>query len=185
MTKWVLGAVAILAAVLVTRSFIGQRDAEWQARVERERARAEVSLTVADAATTKAATLQIVADSLRIEAESQDTVIVTQIRNLPAPPPDCVPFTAPRDTVILTLKRQQMTTIAALRMQREANALLRIAEASAHSAADSLAAVLDDRPKPVSPLIPKVGVGPTFGICSTGEPCFAVGVQLTWEVNLF
>jgi hypothetical protein len=183
--QYALGAAAVVAAVLVVRSWAGQRDAEWQERVEREQARAEVLLAIGDSLRVEAASLGVVADSLYIEAEKRDTVIQRMVVELPAPPVDCEPFTLPRDSVILVMEERHETITDAFQKEREAAALLRTAEANARAAADSLSNVLDDRPKALSPLIPRVGLGATAGICMTGQPCVAVGLTLSWEVRLF
>jgi hypothetical protein len=193
--KYALGAVAVVAAVLVVRSWAGQRDAEWQERVERVQATAEAALAFGDSLRVEAAELGVVADSLKIEADRRDTVIVTKIKELPvivtkikelpAPPVDCEPFTLPRDSVIVLQEERYDAISEAFDRERQAAALLRQAEARARTAADSLSSVLDDRPRPLSPLIPKVGLGATAGICTTGQPCVAVGLTLSWEVRLF
>ena len=188
MTSWLkygLGAAAIVAAVLTVRSVWAAKDAEWQERVERESARAEAALVVGDSLRVEAISLEARADSLETVAAQRDTVIQTRIVNLPAPTPDCEPFTAPRDSVIFLQAEQIEDVRSAFEAQREASARLRAAEAHARQAADSLLAVLDDRPRPLSPLIPKVGLGATAGICTTGQPCVAVGLSLSWEVKLF
>jgi hypothetical protein len=183
--KYALGAVAVVAAVLVVRSWAGQRDAEWQERVEREVARAEEALAIGDSIRVEAESYESLADSLATASKQRDTVIVRMVEELPAPPVDCEPFTAPRDSVIAEMAERHDDVAAAFEAEREAAALLRAAEARARVSADSLLAVLDDRPRPLSPLIPKVGLGATAGICTTGQPCVAVGLTLSWEVKLF
>lgn len=183
--KYALGAVAIAVAVLAVRSFVGVRDAEWQARVGIEMARAEEALAANDSLREQAANLQLISDSLVANAVEQDTVIIRMIEELPAPPAEAEPFTAPRDSVITAQQEHIETLSDALTAQREASGLLAAAEAEARAAADSLYAVLDDRPRPLSPLIPSLGLGATAGICTTGQPCVAVGLTLSWEVKLF
>ena len=185
MFKWAIGAAAVVAAVLILRSFIGAQDAEWQERVERIQAEAAVNLATATRTVARADTLEALVDSLSTAVRYQDTLIIRMVEQLPAPPPDCEPFTAPRDSVILHMEKRHESITTAFERQREASALLRTAEVQAHRAADSLMAVLDDRPRPVNPLIPKIGLGATVGICTDGRPCVAFGLQLSWEVNLF
>lgn len=186
MVKYALGAVAIVAAVLVVRSWAGQRDAEWQERVEREMVRAEEALAVGDSLRVEARSYEEVADSLAVEAETRDTVIVTMVKELPAPPADCEPYTAPRDSVIVQQEERYDDITAAFEAERQAAALLRAAEAKARMAADSLSGVLSDRPRPLSPLIPSVGLGCTVGISPlTRRADAACGLSLQWEVNLF
>ena len=186
LVKYALGAVAVVAAVLIVRSWAGQRDAEWQQRVERVQATAEAALAIGDSLRVEATELGVVADSLKIEADRQDTVIVTRIEALPAPPVDCEPFTLPRDSVILLQEERYDTISEAFERQREASGLLRQAEARARLAADSLSAVLDARPRPLSPLIPSVGLGCTAGLSvMTAQPDVACGLTFSWEVNLF
>ena len=176
----------MVAAALAVRSYMGQRDAAWQARVESEMVRAEAALAIGDQLREEATTLEGVVDSLYVEAQRQDTVIQQMIVELPAPPVDCEPFTLPRDAVILELGEQNDTISEALRQQREAAGLLRAAESRARAAADSLLAVLDDRPRPLSPFIPSVGLGCTAGISAlTRQPDVACGLTLSWEVKLF
>jgi hypothetical protein len=183
--KLVVGAVAVVAAVLIIRSFVSARDAEWQERVEREMVRADLALTAADSLTEEAASWEAIASGLAVEAATKDTVVIRMIEELPAPPPDCEPFTAPRDSVIAVMEERHEDISAAFASQREASALLRAAEAEAHRAADSLAAVLDSRPRPLSPLIPEIGVGVFAGLCTTGQPCAGIGVGVQWKVRLF
>lgn len=184
--KYALGAAAVVAAVLAIRSFVGARDAEWQARVEREAARAEVALALGDSLRSAADRLETEVDSLVSNAARLDTVVQTRIVELPAPPTDCEPFTAPRDSVILLQEERFTSVSAALEREREAAALLRQAEAHARESADSLLAVLDDRPRPLSPLIPTVGLGCSAGLSvTTGTPDAACGLTLSWEVRLF
>ena len=183
--KTAIVAVAVLAAVLVVRSVIGAKDAEWQSRVERVTTESRANLAAADIARLRADDLQELADSLMAESVKRDTVIVTRIKNLPAPPPDCEPFTIPRDEIIIDLRKQKNLVATAFARERQASTQLRMAEAGARRSADSLLAVLDDRPRPVSPLIPALGIGATAGICTTGQPCMAVGLTLSWKLELF
>lgn len=183
--KWIAGAVAIVAAVLVVRSVWSAKDAEWQERVEREVARAEAAIEVGDSLRAEARYLSLEADSLIAEAAIKDTVIVTMLEQLPAPPPDCEPFTAPRDSAILVMQERHDNVASAFARERESNIRLRQAEAKAAASTDSLLAVLDSRPRPLSPLIPEVGVGVFAGICTTGQPCAGLGVGVQWKVRLF
>jgi len=183
--KWILGAAAVIAAVLIVRSFVSARDADWQERVEREMVRADVALAAADSLVDRATELEGLATSLAFEAEKRDTVIIRMVEELPAPPVDCEPYTAPRDRVIMAMEERHENITAAFERQREAAVLLRAAEAEAHRAADSLVAVLDSRPRPLSPLIPEIGVGAFAGFCSTGQPCVGIGVGVQWKVRLF
>jgi hypothetical protein len=183
---YALGAVAVVAAVLAVRSFASQRDAEWQMRVERETARAEEALAIGDSLRVEAKSYEEVADSLAVEAERRDTVIVTMIEELPAPPADCEPYTAPRDSVIAEMAERHNDISAAFEAEREAAALLRAAEQRARMAGDSLLAVLDARPRPLSPLIPSVGLGCTAGLSPlTRQADVVCGLSLNWEVKLF
>lgn len=185
--KYALGAAAVVAAVLVARSVIGARDAEWQARVERETARAEAALLYGDSLRVEADSLEAQVDSLETRVSVRDTVIRRVVERIPVEvPADCEPFTAPRDTAILLLTEQVHDVSDALAAQREAAARLRQAEYQARIAADSLLAVLDDRPRPLSPLIPSVGLGCTAGLSvTTRAPDAACGLTLSWEVRLF
>lgn len=184
--KYALGTAAVVAVVLSVRSWAGQRDAEWQARVERVQATADVALAIGDSLREEATTLGVVADSLKIEADRQDTVIVVKIKTLPTPPPDCEPFTLPRDSVILLQEERYETITEAFNRARTESTLLRQAEAEARTAADSLSSVLDARPTPMSPLIPTVGLGCTAGISAlTRQPDVACGLTMSWEVKLF
>ena len=183
--KSALWAVAILVAVLAARSILGAKDAKWQARVDVEMARAEIALLVGDSLRSEADSLREDVDALVLEAKNRQPVIVRMIETLLAPPLDALPFTAPRDSVIAVQQEQIEDLFFAIDAERKASGLLRAAEEQARMAADSLYAVLDDRPRPLSPLIPSVGIGATAGICTTGQPCVAVGFTLSWEVKLF
>ena len=183
--KWAVGAVAIVAAVLIVRSFVSARDADWHERVEREMVRADLALAAADSLVDRATELEGLATSLAFEAAKRDTVIIRMTRELPAPPPDCEPFTAPRDSVIVVMEERHDNITAAFAREREAAVLLRQAADRATTAADSLAAVLDSRPRPLSPFIPEIGVGAFAGFCSTGQPCVGIGVGVQWKLRLF
>ena len=183
--KWIVGAATITVAVLVVRSYVGAKDAAWQERVERVQAQSDLYLAEADSLTEHASMLEGYATSLAFEAAKRDTVIIRMTRELPAPPTDCEPFTAPRDSVIVVMEERHDNITAAFERQREATVLLRAAEAQAHRAADSLAAVLDSRPRPLSPLIPEVGLGIFAGMCTTGQPCAGIGVGLQWKLRLW
>ena len=186
MTKIALGAVAVVAAVLFVRSVIGAKDAGWQERVERETVRAESALSLGDSLRVSARSYEKLADSLAVAADKRDTVIQRMVVELPAPPPDCEPYTAPRDTLIAELQEQNTEVMDAFKAEREATTRLRVAEAHARAASDSLLAVLDDRPRPLSPLIPSVGLGCTAGLSAlTRQPDVACGLTLSWEVKLF
>lgn len=183
--KWVLGATAIVAVVLVVRSYVGAKDAEWQTRVEVVQAQSRENLAIGDSLREEAAELRGLATSLAFAAEQRDTVVIRMVEQLPAPPPDCEPFTLPRDSVIIALQEQYGLATAAYRTERSASDQLRLAEAKARESSDSLLAVLADRPKPLSPLIPEIGVGLFAGLCTTGQPCAGVGVGFQWKVRMF
>lgn len=183
--KIALAALAVLAGVAYASSVYLRKQDEWNARVERVQAEARANLALADSATARADELQGLSDSLAFLAEQRDTVIIRMIEELPAPPADCEPYTAPRDSVIHELGLRADDLLAAFEIERTASDQLRIAEARSHAAADSLAAVLSDRPLPKPGWIPEIGLGATAGICTTGQPCVAVGVTLSWKVRLF
>jgi hypothetical protein len=178
-------ALALVAGVAYASSVYLRKQDEWESRVRVVEAQAEANLAVADSAKARATELEGLATSLAFKAEQRDTVIIRMVEELPAPPEDCEPFTAPRDSVIAQQEERYADVSAAFDAQREATASLRVAEARARAAADSALAVLSDRPLPRSPLIPEIGLGVTAGICTTGQPCVAVGVQLNWKVRLF
>ena len=183
--RYIVGAAAIVAAVLTIRGMVGARDAEWQARVDRVISDTEVALAEGTVFRSNADSLTTLADSLRIEASRRDTVIQEMIVELPAPPAECETFTLPRDRVILTLGEQIVTITAEAEAERGAAQLLRLAEAHARMSADSLRAVLDDRPKPLPSFIPRIGLGATAGVNSHGQPDVVFGFTLSWEVKLF
>lgn len=183
--KYALGAAAVVAAVLIVRSYWSANDAEWQERVERESARAEAARDIGDSLRVEAESYEKLADALAISSAEKDEAIGLLMEELPTPPPDCEPFTAPRDSVIALQEERHDDDRAALEAERSATDQLRLAEAAARGATDSLLAVLNDRPRPLSPLIPSIGLGATAGLCTTGQPCVAVGLTLSWEVNLF
>jgi hypothetical protein len=186
MWKYILGAAAVVVVALGVRSFATKKDAEWQMRVERVQASADAALAIGASLREEALGLREAADSLALEAARRDTVIVTMIEELPAPPPDCEAFTLPRDSVILEQSRRHGDIMAAFGREREASARLYRAYVESSTAADSLQAVLDDRPRPLSPLIPSVGLGCVAGITVIGrQPDVACGLSLSWEVNLF
>lgn len=183
--KLAVAAVALVAAVAYASSVYLRKQDEWNQRVAAETARAEAALAIGDSLRDRATELEGLATSLAFEAEKRDTVIVRMVEELPAPPADCEPFTAPRDSVIVELGLQVDDYREAFFNQKTATDQLRRAEALARASADSLLAVLDDRPLPRHPLIPEIGVGATAGVCTTGQPCVAVGLTLSWKVRLF
>lgn len=185
MSKWIVRVVALAVAAFILHSFIGMRDAAWQARVETVMEKATTELARADSLSDEAKDLRALADSLALEAERKDTVIVRMVEELPAPSPSCEAFTEPRDEVIRFQEVRYGDLQKAHETQTKAMDLLRRAEIAARESADSLYAVLDDRPRPLSPLIPEVGVGAFAGVCSTGAPCAGIGFTLQWKVRLF
>lgn len=180
-----LVALAVLAGVAYASSVYLRKQDEWNARVERVEAIARAELARADSAEARATELQGLSDSLALLAEQRDTVIVRMIEELPAPPADCEPFTAPRDSVIVELGLRADDLLAAFNTERSAANQLRIAEARSRAAADSALAVLADRPLPKPGWIPEIGLGATAGVCTTGQPCVAVGVTMSWKLRLF
>jgi hypothetical protein len=154
--------------------------------VERETVRAEAALALGDSLRVEATAYETRADSLAVAAARIDTVVQERIVALPTPPPDCEPFTAPRDSVILLQEERHDSLSLALEDQRTALDHLRRAEAAARTAGDSLLAVLEARPRPLSPLIPSVGLGCSAGLSVTrAMPDAVCGLTLSWEVNLF
>lgn len=185
MSKWVVRATAFAVVAFILHSFVGMRDAAWQARVETVMDIATIELARADSLLTENELLQMEADSLANEAAKRDTVIIRMVEELPTPAPSCEAFTEPRDRVIRFQEVRYGDLQAAYDKRGDAMDLLRRAEIAARGAADSLYAVLDDRPRPLSLLIPEVGVGAFAGVCSTGAPCAGIGFTLQWKVRLF
>ena len=183
--KYALGAAAILVAVLVVRSYTGGKEAEWQARADLAVAHAEEALAEGALARAEADSLQALADSLLSAGVRVETIVKEVIVNLPAPPTECEAFTLPRDKVILLLGEQSTLYRRSAEVQRAAADQLRVAEALARATADSLIIVIKNHPRPRPSLIPAVGLGATAGLCTTGQPCVAVGLTLSWEVKLF
>ena len=180
-----LVALAVLAGVAFVSSLYLRQQDEWEGRVRVAEALAAENLTAADSLLAVAIRFEDEAIALAIQAEQRDTVIIRMIEELPAPPSEALPYTEPRDSVIAEMAARHDDISAAYESEREAAALLRLAEGRAHAAADSLMAVLDDRPIPRPGFIPEVGFGVTAGVCTTGQPCVAVGVTLSWKVRLF
>lgn len=185
LVKYGIMAALLAGAVIAVRSYVGMKDHDWQIRVEEEMTRATLALDSARVDRARADSASARADELSLAVAARDVRIDAMRSALPEPTEDCEVFTAPRDSVIAEMDVRHEDVLAALDSERSATALLRAAEARAHASADSLFAVLKDRPRPLSPLIPSVGVGITAGICSTGQPCIAAGLTLSWEIRIF
>jgi hypothetical protein len=186
LTAALVGVLVLAAGALAFQSYLGQKDAEWHERVERETARAETLMAENEQLRTEAAELEAIADSALIAATERDTIIVNRIETLPAPTPDCEVFTAPRDSLIADMQGRHDKMLMVTSNYRNSLSLLHAAEAKARASTDSLLAVLDDRPKPRSPLIPEVGLGCAAGLSvTTGTPDAACGLSLSWKVRLF
>ncbi len=183
--RYIVGAAAVLVAVLAVRSIVGARDAEWQARVDRVLVSTSTALAEGAVHLSNADSLTTLADSLRVEASRRDTVIQKMIVELPAPTAGCEAFTLPRDNVIFTLGEQVIELTLVADTERSAAQKLRLAEALARLSADSLRAVLIDRPKPLPAFLPSIGLGVTAGVNTRGQPDVVFGLTLSWEVKLF
>ena len=175
-----IGAVvaAVAIAALALGNCYGSERQDWEDRI------ADVQLVVAQLRAQnedlreQAAAHESITDSIVAVAEPLEQPLALQIdRVLPSLPPET-------RTLVLELQDQSARWQAAFRAERSRSQALLAAEATVRAAADSLQAALDARPGERPWWIPREGVGPYVGICTSGLPCAGVGATLSWEIKL-
>lgn len=183
-----LGALVLVFVSLLVTQCQQDREAEWENRVERlQGAYAATSERYARALRAEEAR----ADSAESRAQDLDArrpVVrerIDSVRVETPPELENHPAIVQRDQIIDSLVVSRDAWRGLFREEQAANVRLRglLEETRAH--ADSLSAVLDDRPGPRPWYVPTVTVGPQAGLDPmTGRPYKGVGVTLGWEVEI-
>lgn len=180
-------AVLLLASALtlgVAFALSGRNAArEWEARAAEAESLAERLAARALAAEDAAKAERARADSAAAWAEAERSRIrpkVVEVREIEVPAP-CEQYTAPRDTLLDALAAEADGWREAWTRQKRVAGELRAALDLRSAAADSLAAVLADRPAPRNSWWPDLAVGPFVGVCADVRPCAGVGVTLSWS----
>lgn len=175
----VAAAVYMSVVVMVVDGIHTRQEAAWQQRAASavEQAKQEHIRTLAAERVAEAARVR--ADSLAERAARAAPVVRERIRVVR----DSAPPDPARDEIIDTLVVESDTRQEAFQAASEAADTLRAALTASQATTDSLGAVLAARPRPRSPWLPSLGVGPIVGLCSDLRPCVGVGVALTWKVS--
>lgn len=179
-------AVVAMAVVITDRCHRGNIE-QWEQRVETlqrsheaTRARAldllEAERARADSAEARAERLRVQEPITRERIDSVRVHTPIELRDHPA--------VAQRDSIIDSLIVQRDQWKALYEKESAANERLRRALGNAIADADSLSAVLDDRPGKRPWFIPRLGLGPGAGIDFDGEPYAGVGVNISWSISL-
>lgn len=179
--------VIVVMAVVVTDRCHQDNINQWEQRVETlqrsheaTRARAlhllEQERARADSAEQQAARLRVQEPLLRERIDSVRVQTPIELRDHPA--------VAERDSIIDSLIVQRNKWKALYEEEHAANKRLRRALDNVLADADSLSAVLDDRPGDRPWFIPRLGLGPGAGIAFDGKPYAGVGVHLSWSISL-
>ena len=177
----------ILSTLVVVSAVYGvlydHASGQWEDRTEAALTQAALYGVRADSAIAAAASIGGVAIWLALAAEgraqgARERVVVVDTVVVPAP---CVPFTAPRDTIIDTLFVAVDTWRTAFDEGIAANTLLRDGLTLVTESRDSLALVLADRPGRRQWWVPQLGMGGFAGVCTDLRSCAGVGLTLSWE----
>lgn len=182
-------ALPLIVAVLVAVVFgycYRQSRSEWERRAADAVTRADSLQKRVRVLTDSARLFENRADTLSSKAAKADTIIRQRIVRVRAETPDSlahVPAVVERDAIIDSLQIEVSDLRSAFESEKEANARLHMALDRATERGDTLAAVLKDRPKPPPWFIPKIVLGPSAGLQTTGKPYTGVGVTLGWEIH--
>jgi len=178
-------AVALVVAAAGLAGLRARDSRVWETR-------AVHALALADTATSRADSLEAVASAANTRAEEMAELAaqrgrlaqqrVVEIRER-AVPDTCLSYTTPRDEVIDTLLVSVDRWGAAWGEGVAARVALTSANLSLRLVADSMSAVLRDRPGGRSAWVPTVGLGLFTGLCVGGDPCAGVGVTLSWSIR--
>lgn len=183
----ILAAVVVIA-VVVAGQCVHQNESEWEDRVERlqkdfaeSRARYEEALEDAKERADSA-------ETLAEEARAHQPAIEKRIRTVRVEtPPDLEdhPAIVVRDSIIDAQQDQIGRWRSAFEQQRRAFLDLQEVAEDALAQADSLSAVLGDRPSGRPWWLPRLGVGPYVGVNAKGEPSIGpVSAHISWEIKL-
>lgn len=183
-----LALIAVIAvvgvSVAVSRTY---HDAAvtWEARAEAaERFSAEKQWEAAKAEQ-RADSAAAVADSLARSADergAQRARRVAEVRGVEAPD-TCLPFVAPRDTIIDQLVVEVGEWRGAFEAERLASTELRRAVTALEVGNDSLLSVIQTRPSARPWWIPELGAGPGVFVTPAGEVRVGAGIHLSWRLR--
>lgn len=179
-------AVVVIAVVVTDHCHQGNIE-QWEQRVETlqraheaTRTRAldllEAERARADSAEARAQRLRVQEPIIRERIDSVRVHTPVELQDEPA--------IVQRDSIIDGLIRQRDQWKALYEEEHTANKRLRRALDNAVADADSLSAVLDDRPGDRPWFIPRLGLGPGAGITFDGDPYAGVGVHISWSISL-
>lgn len=185
-SSWIVAVLATLLVVSAAYGFVKDHQAsEWEQR-------AVVALDSTETWMARARSLQEAAGAwsrqaheLADRAQQRDTVIVESIRTVrESTPPEIrvEPSVVARDSIIDELVVTNNHWQQAFEQQARAYILSQESARTYKIAADSLRAVLEDRPEPRAWWIPQVGVGGFTGYCPNLGTCSGVGVTLSWRI---
>lgn len=186
MRNGLLAGLVVLLLILVWRDARRERERTgWEDRVDSALVVADSLAGVAGEAEQRAREAESEAQRLGAEAASTERRArqrVVEIRVVEVPE-SAVPYTAPRDSVIDSLRVVVDQLHKVIELERVAKSELRRALGTSESGRRLLDSVLNDRPGPEPWWKPAVGVGPFVGVCNTGV-CTGLGFNLTWKVPL-
>ena len=207
-----LTVIALVAVMVGVRSCV-LVDA-WEQDVELAQDSADAALARADSVADhaiamideaivlekRAADLVAYADSVAELARNQAVTPESIIEIREATPLDLAghPAIVSRDILIDSFVLENGRWKEANSALRESNSDLRSANSVLHASADSLVlalhlataaatvldTVLDDRPGAEKWWMPEVGIGPSLGIATTGQPYAGIGLNLSWEIPI-
>ena len=176
-----LGA-ALVVALLVAGRCYGERESEWEARVERVQATA--AQLRAEVVWERAVVESLTRENVRLVAGISDRAIVTDTLIIELPPAE-TPGEVARDEIIVRLTGERDDAIDAFHRQVAATARLNAALGVALARGDSLAAVLEDRPSGRPWYLPRIGLGPSVGTDTQGQVrAHVLSVGVFWEVGI-
>ena len=174
--------VAVLLACLFFLAHKGREEQRaYEARVAAVTAFAEQETTRADSAVAAATAASARADSLDNAAGGRAQVVrarVDEIRVV-AVPDTCVPFVAPRDSLLDEALAAVAEEKQAYEEQKRATDAVRLAYGAVRVVNDSLRTVLDARPKPRPWYMPTLSITAGAGLRGLD-----VVVGASWEIRL-
>lgn len=188
--KWLvwlmIGLALVATAGSIFDAILTNKDAEWQARVDRVLEDAEAGELVRDSALAYADSMGAWADSVVAQADARAPVIrerVHYIRDSIPVPDTCWAAVAPRDSIIDVLQTENDRLRIAFTAERTAAQTLRGSLIAADATIDSLVSVLRARPR-ARPWLPELRIGPQAGIGFDGTAHAGVGINIGWKIPL-
>lgn len=180
-------AIAIAIAVVVTDRCRQGDISEWEDRVAQAQQNHAADMARIAEVLEQESVRADSAEARAQELEAQEPVIrerIDSVRVQTPPELEDHPAITRRDSIIDTLIVQRDSWKDLFREEQAANVRLRGLLDDAVADADSLSAVLDDRPSERPWWLPRLGVGPFAGMCSSGRPCSGVGATLSWDIAI-